>query len=220
MPHRVPGQGSSRLPWGKKTWIIPVCLFLLPLNSAFSLPDPHAVTKKIEESARDLREKGPGMQALADWHEAWDEAEKAIEAARTDGAPRYAPEQYAEAMELIERAKGYAGQRSYLKAKYLALQATQTAHAARESARRIRSEKMDETKERIDSLGRRITGLEKRGETLSPEQQRELDELLLAWKDLYHALALEEFDAIDTLIPEIEKRLEAFAVETTPTKEP
>lgn len=197
-----------------------VCLLLLSLNYAFSLPDPHAVTKKMEESARDLREKGPGMRALAAWHEAWDEAEKAMETARTEGAPRYAPEQYAEAMDLIERAKGYAGQRSYLKAKYLAMQASQTAHAAQETARRIRSEKMDEAKERIDSLGERITGLEKRRETFPPDRQREFDEILLAWKDLYHALALEEFDAIDMLIPEIEKRLEALAVEITPTKEP
>ncbi|MEF3169021.1 MAG: DUF4398 domain-containing protein [Deltaproteobacteria bacterium] len=197
-----------------------VCLLLLPLNCAFSLPDPHAITKKIEKSARDLRGKGPGMRALAAWHKAWDEAEKAMETARTEGAPRYAPEQYAEATKLIERAKGYAGQRSYLKAKYLAMQASKTANTARETARRIRSEKMDKAKERIDSLGDRITGLEKRRETFPPDRQRELDEILLAWRDLYHALALEEFDAIDTLIPKIEKRLEAFAAEITPTKEP
>lgn len=212
MPKRAIVGRVSPLPVCATPWMVLVCiLFLAPLNAAFSLPDPEAIKKRIEETTRDIREKGPGMQALAAWHKAWSEAEKEIETARKKGATRYAPERYAEATELLKRAKVYAGQRLYLKAEYLARQATQSARAAQETARMVRSEKLDEARKRIDSIGKRISELEKRRETFPLERQREIDRVILAWRDLIHALAIEEFDVIDERIPEIEKRLDTLA---------
>lgn len=90
------------------------------LCSGFTLPPPGGLRKDILTELNKIRESTPGAKERARWRRLRDNTRSILEQAELDGADKYAPGPWNDALDLFARAKQYAAIRSYRKASYLA----------------------------------------------------------------------------------------------------
>ncbi len=107
------------------------CLFC----SGFTLPAPKALKKDILTELNKIQETTPSARERAKWRRLREKARSVLEQAELDGADRYAPGPWNDALGLFARAKQYAAMRSYRKASYLAEKAIENASQASRKAR-------------------------------------------------------------------------------------
>ena len=189
-----------------RLFLICLCISLL---SAFTVPSPHELRRDFAAELKKIKESTPGAKALARWNKLRDQAVKALEQAEINGASEFASTEYEEAVDLFQRARDYAAQRSYKKASYLAAKTEEIARSASESALKARARiekklysKLEHLKSRLDMLHQRLPYESGLSESLA--------ELYLQWSDIRHCVALGLYARAQSMIPALSSAIDQF----------
>lgn len=191
--------------------IISICatiFFCVALLCGFTLPSSHELRREFQAELKKIREKTPGARARAGWISARDAAQKAVKEAQVNGAPEYAPEEWGEAADLFERARGYARDSSYRKAVYLANKSREIARSASEKASRAREKIEKQLAERLNNFRKELDRIQRVLPGNSEWSVRFAD-LVIQWSDIKNCVALglyhEAHNELDTLADKIRK---------------
>ncbi len=191
--------------------LIPIiCILLL---SGFKIPSPHELRKEFREELQKIKESTPGAKALARWKGLRAKARQAILDADINMAPRFASEEYEEAVYLLKRARRYALKKSYKKASYLAKKAIEIASNASKKAVKLREKK---EKRLYTKLGRLKGMLDELHAKLpyDSEYSTKLARLYLKWSDIRHSIALGSYSDAESAIPRLEQSVREFVKQT------
>lgn len=178
------------------------------LTSAFSFPSLQELKQDIHTRLESIWAKTPAAKEQAAWKTARQEAENALNEAKIqEDAARYAQGPLSESETLLSQADHYATAKSYYKAAYLARKAQEKAETAKSLARKTRMEKINQAKAEIDIIEADIKQLSERYQKTKSQIPIEYNELILAWRDLVHAIDIEQLHDISGKIAEIKKRI-------------
>ncbi|MGQ9745779.1 MAG: hypothetical protein ACUVQV_07330, partial [Dissulfurimicrobium sp.] len=198
----------KKVPHIKKICILFGVALCVSVTSAFSFPSLQDIRQAIHEKIENLWARTPAAKELAAWKKARVEAENALKEATINNASTYAHESLFEAQNLLARADSYAAGRAYYKAAYLANKAQDKAIAAKKLAQKTRKERLDAAKTELDAIGLSIAQLGEKYKKMNRKMPYEYNELILAWRDLTHALATEQLQDIFQNIPDIQKKID------------
>jgi len=170
----------------------------------------------VRQELDKIKEMTPGARERVRWEEARDGALETMADAQRRSAPRYAPRMWSEAQALFERASRYAGEDSFLKAEFLAREARDVAERAAHEAETVRAGLRQDGREKIDRLKVMLDGVSGKISLDDEGASKRIRELFLEWRDLGHALELEQFSEVSAGAPRLEKRIRAFRAESLP----
>jgi hypothetical protein len=196
-----------------RLWALTAIVLCMALCSGFSVPSPGELKKELQEELKQIREMTPEAKGMALWKRERECAEAAIRKAEISGAPRYASESWTETTGLFSRAEGYAAERSFRKAAFLARKAREAAEKTGKEAREAREEKREEARDRIALLQK---ALDRLAGMVSPDDERmttELDHLTLELRDLANAMDLEQFEDVLNGADRLGKKLDSAEAE-------
>ncbi len=185
------------------------------LCSGFTLPSPSELKKDLKEELKKIREKTPGAKQLAYWRDCYDQAVQAIEEAEWQGAERYAPEAWNEALQLLSKAKEYARKKSYQKAAFLARKAREAGTRAKEQAEKARAEALAEAQKALDDLKEKLDKLSSEVPRNARGLVLRFNELVLQWTDLVHAKELEQFEDLKKGVKKLERKIKELSRQLT-----
>ncbi len=142
------------------------------------------------------------------WQTSRLKAENALKDATVlENAAEYAPKTLSESQIMLSQANHYASTGEYYKAIYLAEKASKKAEEAKNEAQKTREEKISQAKAQLDKIKISINQLDARYKKNNNKATDEYYEIVLAWRDLVHALDIEQLQYLSEKITNIQKRL-------------
>ena len=190
------------------TLFLILALLTPSLSHGLGIPDLSDLRKETREAIlshlEELRERTPKGKAMVRWKESRKRAEAALERARAESAERYAPQDFEEALRLLDVGLEYARRGEFWKAEYLARKAAEAGERAAERAADARRARADAIQARLKEAFRRITELEAK----DPEGGRLLEERL-SWARAGDLLEAEDYNGSEEELSRLEAMLKA-----------
>lgn len=193
----------------KKSSVFVGIILFVCLTSAFSFPSFQEIRQDIHKKLEYLWAKTPSAKKKMAWQTAKLKAENAVnEAAVLEDATEYASKSLSESQAMLSQADHYASTGEYYKASYLAEKAYKKAEEAKNEAQKTRTEEINQAKTQLDKIKLSIKQLDAKYKKNNSKVPYEYDEIVLAWRDLVHALDIEQLQYLPEKIAKIQKRLD------------
>ncbi len=192
----------------KKFSVLTGIILCMCLTSAFSFPSFQEIEQNIHTKLEYLWNKTPPGKEQMAWQTSRLKAENALKDATVlENAAEYAPKTLSESQIMLSQANHYASTGEYYKAIYLAEKASKKAEEAKNEAQKTREEKISQAKAQLDKIKISINQLDARYKKNNIKATDEYYEIVLAWRDLVHALDIEQLQYLSEKITNIQKRL-------------
>ncbi len=183
-----------------------LCFILL---SGFTFPSSHELRREFKAELKKIKDSTPGAKALANWNRSRDAARESIREAEISGAPDFAQDEYAEAVDLYSRAAAYAAERSYRKASYLAQKSAEIASLASENAGRAREKIEKQQLKKLESLKKKLDAIHE-ALPIDSEWEEPLADMFLKWADIRNALSMGQYEEADREMRILERQITNF----------